>query len=194
MKYFVAFFGSATALIFLLLERIRRRRKHNTAARETLAACDSRRETVSKSRPILCFDDDRLYWHNGAPLSWSIERENRSGTTTLKISPNPTRDYWSRTFYTPLLVKHDAQTYLADTRWDEEIAMTTAFTLQPVSQFDQAGIMVRVDDDCWVKAGVEYTDGVSRLSCVVTNEGYSDWYVPPLPFHQTFRDSIDLFA
>jgi regulation of enolase protein 1 (concanavalin A-like superfamily) len=35
--------------------------------------------------------------------------------------------------------------------------------------------MVRVDDRCWVKAGIEFTDGVPRLSCVVTNDGYSDW-------------------
>eukprot|EP00939_MAST-03C_sp_MAST-3C-sp1_P002699 g2699.t1 len=63
--------------------------------------------------------------------------------------------------------------------------MTTAFTLQPVSQFDQAGIMVRVDDDCWVKAGVEYTDGMPRLSCVVTNEGYSDWSTQVWPFDDT---------
>ena len=35
--------------------------------------------------------------------------------------------------------------------------------------------MIRITSDVWVKAGIEYSDGKPRLSCVVTNEGYSDW-------------------
>jgi regulation of enolase protein 1 (concanavalin A-like superfamily) len=56
-----------------------------------------------------------------------------------------------------------------------EGTLTTAFTLYPKAQFDQAGIMVLVNENCWVKAGIEFTDGVPRLSCVVTNDGFSDW-------------------
>ena len=35
--------------------------------------------------------------------------------------------------------------------------------------------MVLVAPDMWVKAGIEYVDGKPMLSCVVTNNGYSDW-------------------
>ena len=35
--------------------------------------------------------------------------------------------------------------------------------------------MILVDSETWVKAGIEFVDGVPRLSCVVTNSGYSDW-------------------
>ncbi len=51
----------------------------------------------------------------------------------------------------------------------EEVTITTAFTLQPRAQFDQAGVIILVDNDIWVKAGIEYVDGAPRLSCVVTN-------------------------
>lgn len=34
--------------------------------------------------------------------------------------------------------------------------------------------MVLVDENTWVKAGIEYCDAAPRLSCVVTNEGFSE--------------------
>ena len=68
-------------------------------------------------------------------------------------------DYWSRTYYKPLLIKNDAQTLLASVPSTEEVTLTTRFTLKPRAQFDQAGIMVLVAPDMWVKAGIEYVDG-----------------------------------
>jgi regulation of enolase protein 1 (concanavalin A-like superfamily) len=145
-----AFFGMVTGSLALVILRAMRggkkkRRKINIITR---------------------FNSKRFFWHNGEPSKWSIDKKG----TSMMIRPEPKRDYWSRTFYTPLLQKHDGQIYIAETRIDEEVSVTTAFTLRPVSQFDQAGIMVYIDDNCWVKAGVEYTDGEPRLSCVVTNE------------------------
>src|SRR5215212_6349578 len=40
--------------------------------------------------------------------------------------------------------------------------------------YDQAGIMVRIDESHWVKAGVEMSDGMALLSSVLTL-GKSDW-------------------
>ena len=40
--------------------------------------------------------------------------------------------------------------------------------------YDQAGIMVRVDEAHWVKAGIEMSDGNALLSSVLT-VGQSDW-------------------
>ena len=46
----------------------------------------------------------------------------------------------------------------------------------PLNQYDQAGLMVRVDADCWLKTAVEFEpEGPSRLGAVVTNGGWSDW-------------------
>ena len=134
---------------------------------------------------VRSFRDQRWAWSNGEPGvngakgSWRLE--DVAARTELVVVPTPQRDYWSNTFYDPLLVKNDAQTLLATVPSNVEATLTTAFTLKPVAQFDQAGIMVLVDESTWVKAGIEYTDGVPRLSCVVTNDGFSDWSTRALP-------------
>ena len=131
-------------------------------------------QSCTPTPEISSFADPRFTWDQGAPsadgASWVIEEDG-----ALVVVPEPQRDYWSRTFYAPLLIKHNAQTLLADVPAGAEASLTTAFTLTPRSQFDQAGVMVRISAQCWVKAGIEFTDGVPRLSCVVTNDGFSDW-------------------
>ncbi|WP_425146247.1 DUF1349 domain-containing protein [Deinococcus sp.] len=46
-------------------------------------------------------------------------------------------------------------------------------------QYDQAGLMLRVSAEVWLKCGVEFVDGRQHLSVVVTH-GQSDWSVLPL--------------
>ena len=53
--------------------------------------------------------------------------------------------------------------------------------------YDQAGIMVRVDETAWVKAGIELSDGEACIGSVVT-VGQSDWatsayHGPAADFH-----------
>jgi uncharacterized protein len=57
-----------------------------------------------------------------------------------------------------------------------EVSFTPLFT----EDFDQAGIFIRSDDQHWIKAGVEFSDGVLQLGAVVTHE-YSDWSAAPVP-------------
>lgn len=42
--------------------------------------------------------------------------------------------------------------------------------------YDQAGLMVMLNKRVWIKAGIEYVDGVLYLSSVVTHD-YSDWAI-----------------
>ena len=49
-----------------------------------------------------------------------------------------------------------------------------SFLLDYDTLYDQAGLLVRVDERTWVKAGVEISDGVPQLAAVVT-DGVSDW-------------------
>ena len=46
--------------------------------------------------------------------------------------------------------------------------------------YDQAGILLRVDECTWIKAGIEVTDGALHLGAVVTH-GMSDWSMAPVP-------------
>ena len=59
-------------------------------------------------------------------------------------------------------------------------AMEVAFTGDFSAEFDQAGVFVRVSDEEWTKAGVEFADGALQLGAVVTHR-FSDWSVAPVP-------------
>ena len=59
--------------------------------------------------------------------------------------------------------------------------LTTKVTSNPLHQYDQAGLMVRLSPACWLKTSVEFEpDGSSRLGAVVTNGQYSDWSTQPI--------------
>lgn len=47
------------------------------------------------------------------------------------------------------------------------------------AQYDQAGLMARVDEAHWIKCGIEFFEGLQQASAVVTRE-YSDWSITPL--------------
>jgi regulation of enolase protein 1 (concanavalin A-like superfamily) len=55
-------------------------------------------------------------------------------------------------------------------------AMEVTFRAAWEGQFDQAGIVVRIDDEHWIKAGVEFADEHLGLGAVVTDVR-SDWSV-----------------
>ena len=114
------------------------------------------------------FVDERLKWHNGFPTH-QIEEGGRAANRTN------TKRLLEQNVLRAFTCQHDAECLLTPVAADIEATIKTSFTLRPCEQFDQAGIMVLVDENCWVKAGIEFTDGIPRLSCVVTNDGYSDW-------------------
>lgn len=59
-------------------------------------------------------------------------------------------------------------------------AVEVSFVASARGTFEQAGVLVRLDELTWVKAGVEHSDGVLQLSAVVT-AGTSDWSTAPVP-------------
>lgn len=110
---------------------------------------------------------------------WKIENKK------LLFAPPGKKDFWRKTYYEPLLVKDDAP-FLYSTVPESSLPVTieTTFSLTPKSQFDQAGIIIRLDKEHWIKTGIEVVDKQPRLSCVVTN-GFSDWSTQPWPIPAT---------
>lgn len=86
-------------------------------------------------------------------------------------------DFWSRTFYG---FTHDSGHFRAhDAHGDFTASVSCA--LSPATLYDQAGLMAYVDEANWLKAGIEFTDGVDHFSVVLTRDGQSDWSMTPLP-------------
>ena len=52
----------------------------------------------------------------------------------------------------------------------------------PKCQFDQGGLLLFVSEDHWMKCGIEFCDGLPRLSVVVCNM-FSDWSTQPWGSH-----------
>jgi len=114
------------------------------------------------------FNKDRispdLTWLN-PPEHWGLEDGH------LWIQPDVS-DFWSRTHYG--FTFDNGHFLYHQTPCDFILRTKIVFT--PRNQYDQAGLMVRISPECWLKTSVEYEDEtLSRLGVVVTNYGYSDW-------------------
>lgn len=85
-------------------------------------------------------------------------------------------DFWQRTSYG--FRRHSGHALLVG--MPVRTAVEVTFVLDYVEQYDQAGVMVHVDETSWVKAGVEVTLGQPHLGAVVTRE-WSDWSLQAVP-------------
>ena len=85
-------------------------------------------------------------------------------------------DAWRQTAYG--YSRDTAHALLSDLPdgWAQQVTVLADFD----QQFDQAGILVRIDETRWTKAGVEFCDGALQASTVVT-AGVSDWSVAMVP-------------
>ncbi|MEU4588479.1 DUF1349 domain-containing protein [Kitasatospora aureofaciens] len=94
----------------------------------------------------------------------------------LLVTTRNRSDFWRTTSYG--FVRDDGHALLTELPTGSAIEVTFAAQLDAL--YDQAGVMVRVDEQTWIKAGVEMTDGVPHLGAVVTR-GQSDWSMAPVP-------------
>lgn len=110
-----------------------------------------------------------MQWLNEPP-AWN------DANGILTVTSGPKSDFWRKTHYG--FIRDNGHFYFQP--------MTGPFTAdvritgQYRDLYDQAGLMVRLDETTWMKCGIEYVDGVQHVSAVVTRD-FSDWSVVPLP-------------
>jgi regulation of enolase protein 1 (concanavalin A-like superfamily) len=86
-------------------------------------------------------------------------------------------DFWRTTSYG--FVRDSGHALLGRAR-GRDPPVEVSFLLDYDGLYDQAGVLVRVDERTWVEGGVEISDGLPQLGAVVTRE-VSDWSVAPVP-------------
>lgn len=108
---------------------------------------------------------NRFTWAN-EPNDWSEQQDELNVVTDLNT------DFWRKTYYG----------FIRDNghfRY-QEISGDFTCEVELVAEFDclydQLGLMIRADNEHWVKAGLEYSDNAVQISAVVTND-HSDWSV-----------------
>jgi hypothetical protein len=111
---------------------------------------------------------DTVQWYN-EPETWDAD-DNHLSVTAKKT------DFWRVTVHD--FIKDDGHFYYQSVRGD--FTVTVKVTGKYVSQYDQAGLMVREDSNTWMKCGIEWLDGVQQASAVITRD-FSDWSIVPLP-------------
>jgi len=108
---------------------------------------------------------EKMHWFN-EPGKWDIQ------DGVLKMFVTPQSDYWRISHYG--FTVDDAPFYYAN--YGGEFEVKVKITGNYKARFDQMGLMIRIDHENYIKAGVEYVDGKFNLSTVVTHKT-SDWSV-----------------
>ncbi|MBS2938367.1 DUF1349 domain-containing protein [Nocardioides sp. J2M5] len=116
---------------------------------------------------------DATDWTAGS--RWLHEPTWRVPDDELVVDAAKGSDLWRHTSYG--FVRDSAHALL------QPIAAGQAFEVDVHAsmseQFDQAGVLLRVDEERWLKAGLELADGRLGLGVVMT-DGRSDWSTAPV--------------
>lgn len=106
-------------------------------------------------------------WLNEPPHWWA-EGE------VLHITTGDKTDFWRETHYG--FIRDDGHFRFERREGDFTAEVTFAGDYREL--YDQAGLMLRLDESHWIKGGVEFVHGKRLLSCVVTRTA-SDWSIVP---------------
>lgn len=132
---------------------------------------------------------EKMTWFN-EPSQWEIKDKK------LTMMVTPQSDYWRISHYG--FTVDDAPFYYST--YGGEFETKVKITGDYKARFDQMGLMLRVDAQNYIKAGVEFVDGKFNLSTVVTHKT-SDWSVitlekaPPFVWIKAVRrlDAVEVF-
>ena len=117
---------------------------------------------------------EKMQWFN-EPSQWEIKDKK------LTLFATPQSDYWRIAHYGFTV---DDAPFLYTT-YGGEFEAKVKITGDYKVRYDQAGMMIRIDHENYIKTGIEYVDGKYNLSAVVTHHT-ADWSVitldRPVPF------------
>src|SRR5580698_9126858 len=111
---------------------------------------------------------DPFTWLN-PPASW-----RRTGGDLFVVTDDQT-DFWRKTEYG--FIRDNGHFAYCTVAGDFSVEVTFAAKYRAL--YDQAGLMMRLDAQRWVKTGIEYVDELMNFSTVVTHDT-SDWSLLPL--------------
>jgi len=94
--------------------------------------------------------------------------------TTLQVQVQGGTDFWRVTHYG--FIRDNGHFFYQEQPGD--FIAKVKVVGQYKDLYDQAGLMIRLDEKNWIKTGIEYVKGVQNVSAVVTRE-VSDWSVVP---------------
>jgi len=115
---------------------------------------------------------ERAMFKDNRKWEWFNEPKHEMRDDAVVITTASDTDFWQRTHYG--FQRDNGHCLLTELK--EEFCLVVRCNFSYISQYDQCGVMVRIDKDNWMKVSIENEDGViSRLGSVVTNLGYSDW-------------------
>ena len=106
-----------------------------------------------------------MQWFN-EPKEWSINNNKLSMIVT------PQSDYWRISHYG--FTVDDAPFLYTQRGGEFEVKVKISGDYKV--RFDQAGLMLRIDKENYIKTGIEFVDGKYNISTVVTHKT-SDWSV-----------------
>lgn len=102
-------------------------------------------------------------WHN-EPREWSVNEAE------LTVRSDEKTDFWRDTYYG---FTRDSGHFFGQ-KWEGDFTASVRVQGRYQELYDQAGIMVRIDETKWIKAGIELSDGAACLGSVLT-VNQSDW-------------------
>jgi len=111
---------------------------------------------------------------------WLNEPTFQLESGELSIVTADDTDFWQRTHYG--FSRDNGHALLTSVSRDFVLTVQTRFAYR--SQFDQCGLLLRIDALNWIKVSAEREDSETmRLGSVVTNLGYSDWATTDVDGH-----------
>lgn len=106
---------------------------------------------------------ERCKWLN-EPREWDLTEDR------LRVTTDPETDFWRKTYYG--FIHDSGHSFGIETTGDFSAQVHVRGDFETL--YDQAGLLVRLDERNWAKGGVEFTDGALMTSSVITLE-QSDW-------------------